>query len=366
MSLSCETFLPLSCFAARPDPRLTQARIEHFLSFQDAFHYLIKALELRGQTVLLPEFYCDATVNDMRGWGLNVAFYRIDHGTFDADPEDFKAKLRGLKPGVVIIYHIFGKTSALRDDRRWLEDMGTETVLIEDLAHSLLVNHLPVRPLVKNHYYIDSPRKTVSCMMSNLVLPDTHKFQPDLTATRSVFAWRVRGLFLAKTFFLRLGQCFDSRALMRLGMDFFVRHDSLIGSPKQAYRALWWDRFLYPRIHFDKIMRARPALYKMYQHHFKALAARGVIEMFPVRDEEAERLSFFPVRICDETRIPDFIRACEAAGYYPERLWDFDKLEGLAPERKPWLKSIVVFPLTIHALEADIQAMAKIMDGFFK
>src|SRR5688500_15962589 len=107
MTLTCENLLPWSYYRTRTDPALSRLRSIDFLSFQDALHYLVRAFDLAGQKIVLPAFYCDATLKDIEKHGLHIVLCPVDRAGFDVDPGRFEELLRAERPGIVLIYNFF-------------------------------------------------------------------------------------------------------------------------------------------------------------------------------------------------------------------------------------------------------------------
>lgn len=358
MSLTCENLLPLSVYSSKSSV-WQKVKPYNFLSFQDALHYLIKAHGWQGQTILLPAFYCDATLKDMEKHGLKIVLCQTDALTFDVDMADFKRKLRKHKPGIVLIYNFFGKSSELYKDLSWCQDLQSDAWLISDCAHSILTTQ-DIQFLTPRHCYIDSARKTTDRMLAHLVLPKSVSFNAELTTGFSIFKYFVRGLFFLRNSFFRLGHTLHINALTKVGMAFFSLHDHFIGSRMAAYSALRWDGFTYRHIDFKQIAKHREELYRTYAHTFSPLAQRGHIQLFDIAEKEAANLCFYFVRIADEKLANKIIAALHAQGYWADRLWEFD-YSGFSADEVAWGRSILIFPYTMLTKPEDVVRMADVI-----
>ena len=364
MTLTCENLLPRSCLQPQADPFFSRLQSVDFLSFQDALHYLVRAYDLAGRKILLPAFYCDATLHDMAKHGLTIVLCPVDQVLFDIDREAFEQLLKTETPDIILIYNFFGKNSRLYIDTTWRQHISPEAIIISDFAHCLLPNH-DINFLAERHFYVDSTRKTTSFIMAHLVHPPGFVFRPELAVRLSAFRFAMRALFFLKTACLKVATRTAFDFLAALGMHFFVLHDRFIGSPKAAHRGFRWDGLRFRHIDFAKVRQHRAALYGEYAENFSGLAAAGHIELFELPAAERVNLCYFFLRIVEERRIAELISYLETNGYWVDRLWDFDKVDGMEESERQWAKSIIVFPYTLQTRPAHIRAMAALTRTFF-
>lgn len=365
MTLTCENLLTPSFFQLKKDRIIEDLEIINFLSFQDSLHYLIKACGLNGKKILLPSFYCDATLNDMKKNGLKPVLCPMNRKTLDVDVDVFNKITEEERPDIVLIYNVFGKKSALLENTEWKNFLKDDAIIICDWAHSLIPLYGAVSFLSDRNFIIDSTRKTTSCMMSHLVIPPGHTFKPECTTRISVFPFILRLLFFIKSTLLRISRVLNSRTIGKMGMKVFELHDGMIGTPPNAYKGFAWDSFLYKHIRFSKIKEKREELYQEYVSAFGTPAFREHIQLFEIPQEDIGNICFFFVSIKNINKIPDMLSAFEEAGYWPERLWNFDAMEDISESERDFGKSVIVFPLTIQTDQKDIKNMARIMQEFF-
>jgi hypothetical protein len=365
MALTCENLLSRSWFKKESNFELEKLQTYNFLSFQDAFHYLIKAYNLRGKTLLVPAFYCDATIADFKKHGLNIILCPMDYGCLEIDVERYKEIVRTTKPDIIIIYNIFGKKSVLLSEKDWLHDVKPETIIISDMAHCFLVDYMPLEKLTDRHIFIDSARKTTSFMMSHLILPSNFPYKKEASDGHDIFSLLVKGIFILKTFFLKLGQTLKSKFFLKVGMNLFGLHDALIGSSLRAYIGFSYDKKHYNSINFSAIREHRKKLYSEYQKQFEPIEKKGNISLFQVSSDDQPRLCFFFLQIKNETLVSNLLDYYSQQGYWPERLWNFDAIEQLEPRARDLAKSIIVFPYTVNTDFTHIAAMANILSEFF-
>jgi hypothetical protein len=348
--IPCETPRPLNTF--------------NFLSFQDALHYLVRAHRLAGKTILVPSFYCDVTVDDMRKHGLHVVRCRTDYARFDVDLADFVAKLRSESPDIVLLYYFFGKTSVLFQDRAWLQHLKPMALLISDLAHALLPQHR-LEFLSEQHLYLDSTRKTTSCMMAHLVMPPGMAVDAAGVARFSPFRYAIRTLFWLKSSCLRLATRTGLSFFSNLGNRLYTLHDHWIGSPVAAFAGFSWDAFLYCHIDFNKLSIHRTMLHDVYRRHLAAVSRAGHLQLFDVPPEEAGNLCFFFAAVVDPARRDPLLTLLRGQGYWVDILWDFDVQQDISEEDRQWARRVIVFPYTLRTQPPHVEHIAALTKTFF-
>lgn len=363
MVLTYENLLRLSDFKVIPCA-VRNLNTFNFLSFQDALHYLIRAHRLTGKTILVPSFYCDATVDDMRKHGLNVVRCRTDHIRFDVDIADFEAKLRSESPDIVLLYYFFGKTSVLFLDRAWLQHLKPQALLISDFAHALLPHHR-LEFLTERHLYIDSTRKSTSCMMAHLVMSPGITVDSAFVVRFSLFRYALRALFWLKSGSIRLATRTNLNFVGALGNCLFTLHDHWIGSSMAAFAGFWWDDLLYCHIDFDKIKMHRTMLYDLYCQHFAAIGCAGHLQLFDIPQHEAGNLCFFFVAVADLSQRDALLFLFQSQGLWVEKLWNFDVQYDISAEDQHWASRVIVFPYSLRTQPRHVEHIAALAKTFF-
>jgi len=330
-----------------------------FLSFQDAMHYLIRTCQWQGKTLLLPAFYCEATVADFRKHGLQVVFCDIDRQRLDVDVDHFSQLLQEVQPDLVLLYHFFGKESRLYQDRSWLQDLKQDAWLITDGAHAWLEQH-SVEFFTPRHVYIDSTRKTCACMMAHLILPAGMTVQPEGVSRWAVFRFQIRALFAVKTVCLRLATFWQLDWAATLADKLYGMHDDLIGSPVKAYAGFAWDAWWYAHMDIQAIAAYRQEVWQWYLDEFTDLIDAGLLQIFDMPDHERARCCFFFVKL-NMANQQDLLKTLQGEGYWVDVLWRFQLLEGVSQEFRDWASTVVVFPLTVNTRPGHVKAMAELM-----
>lgn len=364
MTLTYENFLPLSYFQRAGNRVLKDRNAFNFLSFQDALHYLVRAHNLAGKKILLPSFYCEATIADMQKHGLKVVLCRMDHATLDVNIADFIEKLQTEKPEIVLVYNVFGARSRLYERQDWLQFLTPDALIISDFAHAYFAGH-PLVFLGRHHVYIDSTRKTTCRMMAHLVMPDGMAMHHAFISRASLFRYIVRGLFFLKNSMLRLGEKFHCKPLSNAGKRLYLLHDHYIGSHRAAFAGFGWDALLYKHINFHKILAHRTQLYDAYSTAFSPLVEQGHLALFSLPEGEGKNLAFFVARVVETHKVAALLEHFERADIWADVLWDFDAIEGMDEEDRNWAKSVVVFPYTVHTTASHVKKIADLLQEFF-
>jgi hypothetical protein len=339
-----------------------RCRVINFLSFQDAFDYLIKAYSLEGQKILLPSFYCDATVRNMSE-KLRVILCQVDRERIDVNYDDFVEKIRLEKPRVIILYNFLGMNSLLYRKRDWLRYVPEDTVIISDFAHSLLPNHRLLF-LSKNHFYIDSARKCTPFMIAHLIAPEGFVLQKNLIRPFNMFKIYVRLLFFLKNKLFRLAQWTKSTILEHIATAISIEHNRLIGERITPNRAFSLDHLLYCHINFERIVEHRRMLFHTYRKTFRK-AKCPHIQQFHIPESEAGNLCFYFMRIASPF-IPGLRQYLSEKGYLIDQIWDFEKFEGINEHFREWAQSIVLFPYSMHTRPSDVRKMAEFITHYFR
>jgi hypothetical protein len=364
MIITYENLLTPSEFRLQPCQQLKNLNIFNFLSFQDALHYLIKIYHLQDKKILVPAFYCDATINDMKKHGLHVSLCQIDHEKFDVNVSDFTSKLQLERPDIIIIYNFFGKNSLLYHDLDWRKHLKTKTVIISDFAHSLIPNH-SITFLNERHFYIDSTRKNTCRMMAHLITPKEMTLNTEWVVVYSFFKFYIRTLFLVKSWCLRFATLLNIKFLSDLGTRLYDLHDRYIGSPGCAFTGFWWDSFLYSHINFEKIKNHRRFLYHEYKNILINLAAQGYIEIIELPSKEEENLCFFFIRFTQYEKMSPALKLLQDNGFWVDTLWNFNEIKEITPNDRDWAKSIAVLPYTMRVKQQHIHSITSLLEKFF-
>jgi len=336
--------------------------VYNFASFEDAFDYLVKDLELSGEDILMPGFYCEDTANNFQK-NLKTHFCKIDQENFDIDYDDFLRKIKVLKPKVVMIYNFFGKRSILYDEKEWLKYINKDTVLISDMAHGFLFNQKSDF-ITDKHFYIDSNRKCTQFMISHLLAPAHYKFNTKYISSLNYYKVRTRLLFSLKNLWLILANKLRSHKFLTLSVKFFMKHNGLIGNNKIPTKAFFVDDFLFRHLDVNKINSHKGKIFAKYTEEF-AKYNISQIRLFKIRKKDFETMNFFPIRIKTE-----FVKKLMAYFYEEsiviDKLWDLTAIRNLDKKIVQFGEEIIVLPCTSFVHPADVEFICKHLNIFFK
>lgn len=335
--------------------------IHNFLSFGDAFDYLIKAFSLEGEKILMPAFYCDATIRKI-SQQLKIVFTRIDREEFDVLYDDFLSKVKREKPRVILIYNFLGKNSILYRRTDWLRHISPDTIIISDFAHSLLPNH-SITFFTENHFYIDSARKCTPFMIGHLIAPKGYRLQKEHIKPFSIFKIYARLLFLLKNRAFRLALWSGSGFFSRIANNLSSRHNQIIGEKNTPNLAFNVDHLLYSHINFDRVVTHRKMLFKTYGRMLRNFKS-PFVRCFDIPESEAGNICFYFMSI-DPHFIDDLTGYFLENGFVIEQLWDFDSVNGRDENFRKWARSIVIFPYSMHTRVSDVENMCRLLRAFF-
>jgi hypothetical protein len=131
-----------------------------YLSWEDALWDLIDHVFTGKATILVPEFFCDDVVGNMKAHGNTVHFYPVGKD-LQTQPSQFIDCLNRYSPDIVIIFHAVGITNTLISHyNSWKDSIQKHTVILEDCVHRIIRPN-DISLLQKRHVLIDSLRKVM-------------------------------------------------------------------------------------------------------------------------------------------------------------------------------------------------------------
>lgn len=104
-----------------------------FAHARTAFWYGLQQLTMeRGQTMLVPDYVCDAVLHPLKDLGINTIFYPIDDN-FIPDWKTLETLVSGKPAHAFLLVHYFGQPQDIKYARKFCDLNGLW--LIEDNAH---------------------------------------------------------------------------------------------------------------------------------------------------------------------------------------------------------------------------------------
>ncbi len=235
-----------------------------YLSWEDALWDILAKKQIpKASVILVPEFFCGDVERNMRDHGYKVAHYATKKN-LTSDTKDFIAKIKKIKPSVVIVFHPVGITNTLFGNFIWLKSLPEKTILIEDCVHRI-VDPTTIKFYKNNHIIMDSLRKVVPLQGSNVYGKplDLNFSEPPVTQSW-LYVFRVTFLWAKMNVLWNLGKSFAAEKNMITGYD-------LIGDSKLPARGWGLFNIFNHFINFDKIARIKTNQVEIYEKYLKHL-----------------------------------------------------------------------------------------------
>lgn len=328
-----------------------------FLSFSDAFRRLAEhAPEMRKEIILIPNFYCPATINLMKGMMAKTVFYKINDD-LSVNKESYFKQISKHKPGVIINYSFLGFTLTKNEQKRLKTICPKKTFVIEDCAHRIL-REKDIAYVCKNHIYIDSIRKHCSLLGANMYA----KNLPTLNRrAQKINAYKFKNQYFQtiKNFFDLLTHISGSEKFHSASQRWFLKGDELIGTHAKPTLGGAISRMMYERLDKNKIKQHLYSLTAYYTDQFKKLNSPH-ISIIPEEKIKSAELCYYPLLISQKIQ-KNVLEYLKKHGIVAEKLWDMDTADKEVQDmlNKNLFDSLVILPLTWMIREKHIQFIAK-------
>ncbi|EKD63874.1 MAG: hypothetical protein ACD_51C00161G0001 [uncultured bacterium] len=285
----------------------------------------------------MPDFYCPSTLELIKQYA-KVEFYKINDD-FSVDKSDYFEKIQKHRPKIILNYSYTG-FDLDEEDRNRLKNLCTEsTIIIEDYAHKIL-HHSDIKPLNKNHFYIDSIRKH-SPLTGCHVLNKDFKYPADIVD--KVNFYKIKCLLLQglKEFFGLLAYVFSSTRFYILSEDVFLKLDDLIGKNKRPTLGSILHYFLYNHLDLKKISNRQKSLIKRFN------------EKLPGVDND---MNYYPLFV-DEEMQDELLEHLAKKKIFADKLWE---------SQGELYNSFLILPLTWLIRDKDADFISNEINYFFE
>lgn len=344
-------FLPF--FGSRPSVPNPLVRQLYYWSWEDGLWDLLRAKQVAtGSTILVPDFYCQDVVENIRAHGYMVVTYRLN--------AHFQIKIRTLinsihrhKPAMVILFHACGIQNTITNRSNWIQRIPREVLVVEDAVHQL-VDPSTVKPLSDRHFIMDSLRKVSpfpgSFLYGTKKGLDFHQSRKIWSpyAASSLLLYLLFRCTLILSHVTRVA-CLASFAHQRV----LKGHDDIIGNSEVAHRGIGVFAWFAKWIHFAKIQRKKREQVFLYKKTMKGVYTKGS-PFYPIRMKPSDygKLHAFPVGLrgkMDERM---------AAYFTGKKIVVFPKFPESAWARK---RDVLFLPLGFHIRKQDIKHIGQCM-----
>lgn len=319
-----------------------------FMSFSDALKCIFETYKISKENdcILMPNFYCPSTLNFISEH-LKIVFYKIKND-FSVDEQDYFKKIEKYKPRIILNYCFTGfKLRAL---------CKKSTIIIEDYAHKILHNS-DVKPINKNHFYIDSIRKYSPFTGCNLI-NENFDFQKSTVDKTNLYKLKCHFLQHLTESLLFLAHIFSSRHLYDLSEKTFLKLDGIIGKHHRPTLGNSLDYFLHSHLDLKKIADHRKKIAKYYHEKLSELDSCLV-------KNKCDEGNYFPLFI-DEKKQDSLIKHLHENKIFAEKLWDINDLDKSLLENvnQDLYKSFIILPITYIIKEKDVDHICKNIKTF--
>lgn len=318
---------------------------EYYISFEDALWDLLPRYGVqKGSTLLLPDFYCNDVLDNIRAHGYNVVLYRLDKQLLP-DMQSFTTLIAECKPSVVIDFFVAGMASERSKELQ--KQLNPNTLYIYDFVHVLVspvVTELLTRP---NTLILTSTRK-VSPYFGSLAIYNDHILAsankvPVGYTTVAILKW------LMYLLLLRISVVTLITYFAFLADSVLDSHDNLIGDAVNAAPLPKFFLNIHDHLNPEKVKGIRLAQYESY---WKELQNFPQVLMLDRSKEFAPELRGFPILIDNKYR-EKFLKECKKLGYFAWTMF----------EDSTWKndKNLVLLPMGGDFTLKDIQNISRIV-----
>jgi hypothetical protein len=258
--------------SAKLDPSIKQL---FYLSWEDALWDILKKKNvIKGSYILVPEFFCGDVENNIRSHGYKIAHYPVAKN-LTSDFRTFVKKLQEYEPKVVVIFHAVGIKSNLLKDRKWLNQLDKNSILIEDCVHRI-VNLEKLVLYRENHIIMDSLRKVIPiqgcCVYGSIKYLNFS--EPSITQSW-FYSLKVHLFWFLMVTCWNLCQVFANKKLSAkfaiISEKLMINGYNIIGDAKLPAKGLFIFGFLQKYINYDKIYEIKRRQVELYEEELQHL-----------------------------------------------------------------------------------------------
>lgn len=326
-----------------------------FLSFSDSLKCIFQAYRIsKEDCILMPNFYCPSTLNFINE-NLKIKFYKINND-FSIDKKNYFENIEKYKPKIILNYSFTGFTLNEKEKEKLKNLCDESTIIIEDYAHKILHNS-DIKPINKNHFYIDSIRKYSPFTGCNLI---NENFNFDKKTVDRINLYKLKCHFLQHLTesLLFLSHIFSSVHIYNLSEKAFLKLDNIIGKHHRPTLGHSLDYFLHSHINLEKVANHRKKITKYYH---KKLAE---IDSAMTKNANME-MNYYPLFIAEKKQ-DEFIKYLHKNKIFAEKLWDISELDKSLVDdvNKDLYKSFIILPITYIIKEKDVDYICKNIKTF--
>lgn len=130
-----------------------------YLSWEDGLWDIIRSFNIKkGSVILVPSFFCDDVIQNMRSHGLTAEYYAVDDD-LQPDSDSIAHLIKKKKPAFLVLFHAVGIQNQCVTEA-FISKLPKNLIIIEDSVHRI-VQHSQVRIFHDRHICMTSIRKVV-------------------------------------------------------------------------------------------------------------------------------------------------------------------------------------------------------------
>lgn len=287
-----------------------------YLSWEDALWDLIDHVFAGKAIILVPDFFCDDVVNNMKSHGNTVHFYPVGKN-LQTQPAIFAKYLHQYTPDIVIIFHAVGITNTLISNyNSWKDALQRHTVILEDCVHRIIRPN-QISLLCKRHVLIDSLRKVVP-LQGSFIYGSSRVLTYDPPRISVGLRYRLMVIFYFLLYQVAL--LAQQNALAEWAM---IRGYTIIGDHTVGVSGDTIFKTLFRHIHIQRIREIKKIQTELYITKLHTdIKNSSRFFSIPFSDADKEELRGFPIgihrgyrsRFINLLRKSDFITRLELAG----------------------------------------------------
>lgn len=330
----------------------------HYISFEDAFWDLLNSKIDKGETILVPNFFCVDVLNNIIFHGYNYEFYEVKPD-FSIDFSQFKIAYKKARPKVILIFHTFGLRVGLVQNEDFFKLIG-QNILIEDCVHRLLEQD-DLKFKTKNHFFIDSTRKLTPFFGSTLYAKNPLSLNYSKNGkTEQDYAKKTYQFWLKFQILNRLGYILQKEKYFLKAYNFLNSGDNLIGDSKNSVKLGLWQSFLKCKINKEKQEKIREKQCKIYVEKLKKELTDYnfcLPNSYLFDQKNWPNLAFFPIAL-----------KSDYAFLLREFLLENGFFTFVEFSDCPWAinKNVLCLPLGLHVKNEEVENICRLVQIWFE
>lgn len=313
-----------------------------YTSWEDALWDVLHHKVRKGETILVPVFFCMDVVANIQSHGYSVSYYKTG-SDLQTNLSDFILSIEKYNPSVIIIFHPVGITNTLiQHYAQWKRCVNEKTIIIEDCVHRI-TDPNKIKLLTPRHIRIDSLRK-VSPVQGSNVYGNSNFLNFSESSIRHSLPYHltVNLLFILYQILLLLRLNIFAEYIMLKTYD-------IIGDSKVASRGNALFKILSSHIDIHRIKNIKQKQVELYEKYLKKYSV-------PFADDDAKELRGYPIRVPFEHKY-SFVLRLRKAGL----------ITRLELEGSPWSYrfGIIYLPLGPHMNETQQRNIINLCKSHF-